>query len=224
VIVLADRGLYARWLYYAIGRLGWHPYLRINAGGKYHLTTANTFQALTDVVPAPGQVWSGRVVCFKSNPLTCTLLAQRDAHYTDPWLIITDLSPEQADVCWYALRTWIESGFKDTKRGGWQWQHTQIVDPDRAARHWLAIALATFWVVSVGGEADATLPVSSLAELPETHIARRRTAKRSQPRLLSCFRRGWIHLMCCLIAGAPTPIGRFSPEPWPMSRPTLGTT
>ena len=33
VIVLADRGLYARWLFQRIVRLGWHPGLRINTGG-----------------------------------------------------------------------------------------------------------------------------------------------------------------------------------------------
>ena len=39
VIVLADRGLYARWLFVRLvrlgrlGRLGWHPFLRVNAGG-----------------------------------------------------------------------------------------------------------------------------------------------------------------------------------------------
>ena len=30
VIVMADRGLYAAWLYQAIQRLGWHPMLRVN--------------------------------------------------------------------------------------------------------------------------------------------------------------------------------------------------
>jgi hypothetical protein len=30
VLVLADRGMYARWLYRRIVRLGWHPFLRIN--------------------------------------------------------------------------------------------------------------------------------------------------------------------------------------------------
>ena len=32
VIVLADRGLYAGWLFRRIVRLGWHPFLRINTG------------------------------------------------------------------------------------------------------------------------------------------------------------------------------------------------
>ena len=35
VLVLADRGLYARWLFRRITRLGWHPFLRINTGGTF---------------------------------------------------------------------------------------------------------------------------------------------------------------------------------------------
>jgi hypothetical protein len=46
------------------------------------------------------------------------------------------LAPEQADVCWYGLRAWIECGFKDAKRGGWQWQQTHITDPARTTRFW----------------------------------------------------------------------------------------
>ena len=38
VIVLAVRGLYARWLFTRIVRLGWHPFLRINSGGTFHPT------------------------------------------------------------------------------------------------------------------------------------------------------------------------------------------
>ena len=77
------------------------------------------------------------------------------------WLIVTDLAPEQATAVWYGMRSWIEGGFKDTKRGGWHWHQTKMTDPERAERLWLAIAVATLWVVSVGGEVDANLPVSS---------------------------------------------------------------
>ena len=35
VIVLAERGLYARWLFQRLVRLGWHPLLRINTGGAF---------------------------------------------------------------------------------------------------------------------------------------------------------------------------------------------
>ncbi len=215
VLVLANRGLYAHWLYHHIRSLGWHPFLRLNTGGKFRPEGASEFRLLSSLVPQVGARWSGRVTCFKHRPIQGTLLVRWDEGHTEPWLILTDLTPEQAEVCWYGLRAWIECGFKDTKRGGWQWQHTRIQDPQRAARFWLAIAVATLWVVSVGEEADATLPASTLDALPETHIARRRTTRRSRPRLLSCFRRGCLVILTTLLKGLALPLGRFWPEPWP---------
>ncbi len=113
----------------------------------------------------------------------------------------------------------IEAGFKDCKRGGWQWHQTKMEDPKRAERLWLAIAVATFWAVSVGGEADATVPISSLEALPATHVARRKASGRTRPRLLSCFARGLLTIVGALIRGAELLFGRFHPEPWPASPP-----
>jgi len=214
VIVLADRGLYAPWLFRTIQHLDWHPFLRINAGGKYRLKTGSEWRLLGQVVQQAGQACCGEVVCFKRHQLACTLLACWEEGHQEPWLILTDLAPAQAQAAWYSMRAWIEAGFKHTKRGGWQWQNTRITDPDRAARLWLAIAVATLWVVSVGGEADATQPASSLADLPATHIARR-TTRRSRPRLVSCFRRGLLVILATLLQGQPLPRGQFYPEPWP---------
>jgi hypothetical protein len=36
----------------------------------------------------------------------------------------------------------------------------------------------------VSGEADATLPVSSLEALPELHVARRKATGRSRPKMI----------------------------------------
>jgi hypothetical protein len=207
--------LYARWLYQAIVRLGWHPFLRINQQGTFRPTGGHRFRPLASVVPQVGRAWCGAVTCFKTNPLDCTLLARWDEGYDEPWLILTDLAPEQAEAFWYAMRPWIECGFKHTKRAGWQWQNTRMTNPERANRLWLAIAVATLWVVSVGGEAETTLPASTFEELPHTHIARRQATKRSQPRLISCFRRGILVIMAALIARRPLPLGRFHPQPWP---------
>jgi hypothetical protein len=90
-----------------------------------------------------------------------------------------------------------------------------MVDPERAERLWLAIAVATLWAVSVGGEVDANLPASSLEALPQTHVARRTATKRSRPRMLSCFARGIITIVGKLIRGDGLVLGRFVPEPWP---------
>lgn len=82
-------------------------------------------------------------------------------------------------------------------------------------RFGVAIAVATLWVVSVGGEAEATQPVSGLENLPEMHIARRGATRRSRPRLLSCFRWGINIIVAALIAGYPLPVGNLYPYPWP---------
>lgn len=94
VIVCADRGLYADWLYEAITNLGWHPFLRINHQGTYRLSPRHPWRSLSTVVPSPGTSWSGQVTCFKTHPLDCTLLATWAPTYQDPWLILTDLAEE----------------------------------------------------------------------------------------------------------------------------------
>jgi hypothetical protein len=225
VIVLADRGLYAKWLYRRIVRLGWHPFLRINRGGNYRPAGAARFRPLRDAVTQGGAAWSGAVTCFstKDAQLSCTLLARWDAGHDDPWLIVTDLAPAAADIVWYGLRPLIECSFKDVKRGGWHWEQTKMTDPDRATRLWLAIAVATLWVVSVGGLAEETMPASMLDTLPETHVARRRPTRRSQPRLLSCFRRGVIVILTTLLNEGRLPRSGFVPDPWPKTLDTPTT-
>jgi hypothetical protein len=218
VIVLADRGLYAKWLYQTIQQQGWHPFLRINHQGLCRSRTHPCFRPLSSLVPQPGRTWCGEVECFitAAARLPCTLLAWWDAAYADPWLVVTDLQPHQAQVAWYGMRAWIEGGFKDLKRGGWHWHQTKMTDPQRAERLWLVLAVATLWVVSVGGQADATLPASSLEDLPDSHIARRRPRRYSRPRLVRCFGRGISLILAALIRGDPVlPLGAFVPLPWP---------
>ncbi len=215
VIVLADRGLYAKWLFRAIQDLGWHPFLRINLGGKFCPQGLGQFLPLSHFVSKTGQAWAGKGVCFKKDPLQATLLTCWEPDYQDPWLMVTDLHPDLAQTTWYGMRSWIENGFRSTKRGGWQWQNTRMTNPARATRFWLALAVATLWAVSVGGEADASLPASSLAELPPTHIARRLFKGRPHTRQLTCFRQGLIAILASLFNHTPLPLGSFHPEPWP---------
>ena len=216
VLVMADRGLYARWLFQAIVANGWHPFLRINAHGFVRVGDHAAWTPVDDQVPRPGDRWAGTVTCVKGMPLRCSLVGMWSAEHADPWLIVTDLSPALAEVAWYGMRTWIEQGFTRIKRGGWHWEQTTMTDPARIARLWLVIAVATLWVVRVGGEADATLPASSLGALPSTHIARRRrTTLATRPRTLGCFRRGVLLILVALLRHEPLPRGRFIPAPWP---------
>ncbi len=222
VIVLADRGLYARWLFHTITAMGWHPFLRINRQGQYRPADAAAYRPLMQVITNGGAPWRGRVTCFKTRErqLDCTLLARWDAAYAEPWLILTDLPPDQADALWYGLRAGIEGGYKDAKRGGWHWEQTNMTDPARAERLWLAMALATLWVVSVGCAAEVAQPVRQMAALPARHIARQRASGRRAPRTLSCFRRGRLVLVSALLHGDSLPVMQLVPEPWPKSLDT----
>src|SRR5690348_14970643 len=83
VLVLADRGLYARWLYTAIVACGWHPYLRINLAVKAREPGEVSFDWLSRWVPKPGARWQGAVECFaqQKSRLCCTLLVQWEPGY-----------------------------------------------------------------------------------------------------------------------------------------------
>jgi hypothetical protein len=215
VVVLADRGLYARWLFNAIRKLGWHPMLRVNLGGKFRPAYSRHFVPLASLVPHVGSCWRGRGTAFvtKGKQLRCTLLAYWGQGHAEPWLLLTDLDPQGSDAAWYALRSWIEQFFKDCKRGGWQWQRTRMTDPARAQRLWLAVAVATLWLVRVGGADDAAeqaaLPqLAALVEVPERPRVRRW-------RLVSVFARGWGEIVVALINHRRLPLGRMVPQPWP---------
>jgi len=110
--------------------------------------------------------------------LDCTLLGYWGEEHKDPWLVLTDLAPESADACWYGLRAWVEQGFKRSKRGGWQWQHTRMDDPARAERLWMAMAIATWWLLSVGGEAEAQADTPLDIKTPSVPGAVRRRGQR----------------------------------------------
>ena len=147
------------------------------------------------------------------------MLARWEEGDKDPWLILTDLPPEASDAGWYGLRAWIEQGLKITKRAGWPWHRTRMRDPERAARLWLAVAVATLWLRSVGGAAEETMPVSTLLDVTGWCPERPRTRRATRLRLVSVFRQGWVALLVALLRQDPLPEGRFVPEPWPVVPP-----
>ena len=73
--------------------------------------------------------------------------------------------------------------------------------------------------MSVGGSVDANLPISSLDELPPSHVARRNFNNSLLHRGLSCFRRGFLVIKAAVLNRLPLPQGGFFPEPWPTFTP-----
>jgi hypothetical protein len=213
IIALADRGLYAKWLFDGIRKLGWHPLLRINQGGRFRPAGWFHFVPLSRLVPHVGARWRGVGTAFatKKAQLACTLLGFWGEGHAEPWLLLTDLPPEQSDAAWYGLRNWIEQFFKDCKRGGWQWQKTRMTEVDRIERLWLALAVATLWLVRVGGEDE----LAEQGPLPELEVLRGE-GERQRGRRVAVFSRGFAVIKAALINHERLPLGQLYPEPWPL--------
>ena len=104
------------------------------------------------LLPGPGHAWVGAGTAFKHGQVRRqgTLVAVWDADQAEPWLVLTDLVPERVGVLWYGLRVWIELGFRALKSMGWHWERMRRTHPDRVARHWLVLAVATVLTLAAG--------------------------------------------------------------------------
>jgi hypothetical protein len=186
-MVLADRGLYAKWLFDEIVLCGWHPQLRINDQGNVCLRTTGQRLKLSQLAQlCKEKQWQGEVICFSAKRrLRCTLLIVWNTTQQVPWLLVTDFPPFQATPSWYALRMWIEAGFKFLKSAAFHWERTRMKDPARAERLWLVIALAALRVALLAPPSNP-LPAGSY------------------PRL-SLFKRGLIRQLAFLTLAHPLP-------------------
>ena len=233
VLVLTDRGMYSPRLFRCLMELHWHPFLRIRAQGFYRPTDSQKWLDLKDLCPQIGETRAFQAEVFKNEEgrLECTLVAFSGEGYAEPWLILTDLAPEVAKARWYGLRGWIEQGYKRIKGEGWKLPRTRIRDCRRLERLWLAVAVATMWVLMVGGEAEVDgataggeadesqdeeeAPCAAKlgpGESPGKESAESRAA--APPRIWSVFGRGWNVLRNALAVGLLM-LGSWHPEPWP---------
>jgi hypothetical protein len=215
VLVLADRGLYAKGLFEGICTLGWHPLLRIKHGGKFRPHGWYPFVPLASRAPVVGSRWRGRGTAFATAraQLEGTLLAFWGAGHAEAWLVLTDLPPQPSDASWYGLRSWIEQFFKDGKRGGWQWPKTRMTDPARAERLGLGLAVASLGLVRVSGADEVAEGVA----VPELRLWSGEEQPRTRRwRLVRVFARGWVVLVAALINHERLPRGGLVPEPWPL--------
>ena len=212
VVVLSDRGLESKTLFEAIVALDWHPLMRVKAVGHFRPAGWRRFVPMTRFARGVGRRWRGRGEASKraTARLCCTLLACWEPGHEHAWLLLTDLPPPAAQSAWYAFRSWIEQGFKVIKSAGWQWQQTRMTDPVRAERQWLAIAVATLWLVQVGGAAESAVTQETLPAVTTGGGSAGRAV-----RLHRIFRRGLAAVLAALVLGQSLPHGRFLPEEWP---------
>ncbi len=218
VLVLADRGLWSPRLWKRIRDLGWHPVLRVRQETTFAPAGARR-QRADQLVPGPGHGWVGRGVVFKHRHVRRpgTLVVVWGAEQAQPWIVLTDLAPHRIGVLWYGLRMWIELGFRALKSLGWQWQRTRRTDPERVARYWLILAVATLWVLAYGTRVE---DAEDCHRAP-AHLRMPPPQHRHRPRTVSVFRRGLVWLCQALGRGRLWQRLWLTPEPWPTPPPTL---
>jgi hypothetical protein len=165
---LAECGVYARGLLRRITRLGGHPFGRITTGGPWRLQGQGRGVARQTLGPEPGTAWQGTgIACTgRHRQRHCPLLVCWEAGDTEPWGRLTVQPPEARTAWWYGVRAWIEPGCKSPKRAGWPWQRPHRTTPARAAHLWLAVAVAPLGLLRVGGEAEETIPGSTVPAVP----------------------------------------------------------
>jgi hypothetical protein len=198
VLVLADRGLWGPCLWQQIRDLGWHPLLRIQGHTTFAPEGGTPGAARCLVRPGEAWVGRGRLGTPRKRRLAVTLIAVWGQRQKEPWVVVTDLAPAQVGVGWYALRVWVELGFRVLKSLGWQWQRTRRRDPARVARHWLVLAVATLWATAHGTRAEA----AQAAGLPPARLrAPSPAAATARLRRVSLFRLGLAWLRHSLAQG-----------------------
>ena len=212
VLILADRGLWSPRLWKRIRDLGWHPLLRIQDTTTFTPEGHDRLRSRALVQPGQGWVGRGRLGTPKKRQLSVTLIAIWTAEQKDPWVVVSDLPPAKVGVSWYALRMWVELGFRALKGVGWKWEHTRRRDPRRIGRYWLILAVAMMWTLATGTRvedaAEMRVAPARLQTPPSTLV-------RSRPRIVSVFALGLRRLQHQLGRGRLWTRLWLRPEPWP---------
>lgn len=194
VSLAADRGLWGPRLADRVAAAGWIALLRVQRDVSIWPGRGQRVAA-ERLVAGPGHAWVGRATVHKhkGQRRIQTVVVVWALGHAEPWVIFTTLPPREAGRCWHGLRMWIEVGFRDLKRMGWQWERTRRTTLIRVARHWLVLAVATVWVLRHAG-----LPAPG---------------RRNSP--ISAFQRGRLRVLGRRFGRRLTPPAPVCPPRWP---------
>jgi hypothetical protein len=221
VIMMADRGLYAAWLFRGIQRLGWHPMLRVKEDLSFREETEENFSPMGMRVKRRGRGWSGKGEWSEHGErMEGTVLIRWEKGYEEKLVVVTDLDEKEGNAAWYLMRFWIEDEYKDHKSGGWGWEQTKMTDPGRAERQWLARAVAMQVAVLVGGEEEAEEHRHTCRKAKK-RSGKRRAGRPPKPvcrprgREQSVLMRGQQSIQAAVVRGQEIPEGHVVTEEWP---------
>jgi hypothetical protein len=155
-VVLADRGLASPMLVQLIQQRGWDYLLRVQRDTTVRMAKPRRTPhvKLGDLIAQPGapsvllQGW----VCMRHSAWAHVAAVWRTG-YQEPWLLVSNLDLGLGLVDLYAQRMHIEALFRDAKSGGFEWELSRVLLPERAQRLVLAVMLA-MWCAVLLGEAS----------------------------------------------------------------------
>jgi hypothetical protein len=218
VILMADRGLYAAWLFEAIVKLGWHPLLRVKEDLSFRTRGEESFSPMGLRVKRRGRGWKGKGEWSEHGErMSGTVVMRWEKGYSEKLVVVTDLDEKEANAAWYQMRFWIEDEYKDHKSGGWGWEQTKMTDPGRAERQWLARAVAMHIAVLIGGQEEAT----EQERKAKRGSGKRRVGRPPKPvcrpraREQSVLMAGQQSIQAAVVRGQEIPMGHVVTEEWP---------
>ena len=229
VIVLCDRGISSPKLWRQICAQGWHPCMRYQKNITFCADGGKRLPARA-FVSVPDTAWIGCGTAFglPTAQRRCTLLVVWYAEQEEPWIILTDLAPDKVDPSWYALRFWIELGFKAIKSLGWKWDKTRRTDPARISRHWLVLSAATLMTLAYGTRVEDAqerrIHPGNLRAPPKSLAPNHRDAWSRPARTVSVIRHGTDWLRRLLLKGRLWTRVWLLPERWPQPKANLEVT
>jgi hypothetical protein len=157
-VVLADRAYDVPPLLDRLAARGWDWILRVKARSTMRWRAADdTEQRLRDLVARqldrPGTRLRTTGQTFKKAGWRVVNLVGEWGHdYAEPLVVLTSLPPRWSVLSRYARRFWIEAAFRQDKSAGWDWQHSQIRDPQHQERLLLGLAWASLLILSLGAQ------------------------------------------------------------------------
>lgn len=154
VRLLADRGFRDhQWAKLCL-KLDWQYVIRLPTNTWVGLPTGWAGRIDQLAVPVGQRRYYQQVSLTKKATLTCALSVgwtQPTAkHPAERIAVISDLPASRGQMRTYEKRMLIEQSFKEDKSGGFDLDHTRLLNPQRLERLLLAVALATLWAHELG--------------------------------------------------------------------------
>jgi hypothetical protein len=209
VVVLADRAFDVPTFIDHLTARGWHYVVRAKANGTLVFRDQRQREQplrmlVRERLQAVGTRWKCRGFAFKDagwRPVS--VVATWASGQEQRLVVLTDLPVNWKVLRWYRRRFWIEAGFRQDKRKGWQWESSQVRTLAYQERLLLAMAWASLLVLSVGVE-------QARAKLTN-RIAHPRRVRAQHPRY-SIFSLGLRAIRTWLSARATAPLPVSLPQ------------